>query len=229
MYDPSTRLRSVNRLLTIAIVLALMGLGYAVLSALNTKRVTGILTLSADSPSGVLSISRADGAAQVLGIGTATVRLKPGDYVVASWDNGSHGTKVVHISRGKTTRAQVSAAQSSVSAPIDNTPGFINFDVLDNNGLSSAQSSTLEQLFQYWKPDGKLFTIDPDSIAPVGHDPNSNDPFVINFSGTADSTPYKATVSYFDTENISLTVFDPQSGQQLYPLPPPTDSQTGDE
>jgi hypothetical protein len=61
-------------------------------------------------------------------------------------------------------------------------------------------------------------TIDDTSIDHPYRDPDSDTPYTLNFTGSVDSQNFKATITYTGIDDVELTLFDPQTGSQLFDM-----------
>lgn len=215
------------RLLLLLIAAAIVSLAYIIWQTVHSLQNTGTLQVTVTYASdATLSISQPNHQAKLLGTGSAKVRLHPGTYLVMAKSAGKQAAQSVKITQGHTTAIKLNPAPIK-APPSINTAGFINFDTLVTNGLSSSQLTNLEQLFLSYKQSAQVFTVNPASVSPGPHDPNSDDPsFSLTFTGTIDSTPYAATVRYVGFENVVLVLTDPQTGAQLFSGSAPSSADT---
>ncbi len=213
--QPQTRLRRLTITLLIACVALIAWLTFIILSALHTVHSTGVLSVTASEPSAVITISQLNHNAVAIGTGSAKVRLKPGDYLLGANGAGLSATKTVHVDLQKTVTSSLNLAKGGNKLPSVESVGFINMDVLVNSGITNSQASDIKTQFFTYKPSSKLINIDADSVEPGAHNPDSYDPFTLNFTGTIDSTPFSATAAYTGYDDAQLTIYD-QNGTRVY-------------
>lgn len=216
MTPQNNRARRLTGALILVIIALLAALGITIFSALNTVHHTGILAVSASEPNAAITISQVNHTAAPVGTGGARIRLKPGDYLVSANASGLSATATVHISAQNTTRTNLNLAKSTQKVRSVEDVGFVNMDVLINDGITVTQATDIKQQFFTYDSSAKIVSIDASSVEPGPHNPDSYDPFTLNFTGTIDSKPFRATVSYVGYDRAQLFVYDPQSGAQLY-------------
>jgi hypothetical protein len=137
------------------------------------------------------------------------VRLIPGTYYLFASGSGQQTTAVAHITASKTTNINLDLQQSTL-APSPETVTYTNLDSLLNSGITSDQITLIKQFFFRFKPTVHTISIDPASVQPGPHDPNTSIGFTLNFNTMMDSTPYKATLTYPDASSVQLQLFDAQ-------------------
>lgn len=216
----------IKRLLVVLYCLVIVLAAWQIIPAFNTYKSTGVLEVNASTSSAQLSISQENHQAAIIGTGSAKVRLLPGTYQVAAIDSGSRASAVVTVYKGRTTHSSlnVSGNNSANSTNNNNTPQVrtaedINFegtDALINDGLTTDQVNEMEQYFFQFKSSANTVTIDQNTVGPGPHNPNVVSPFTLNFNVAIDSTSYKATISYTDLNNVTLQLFNPQTGAVVY-------------
>lgn len=215
MEESSISKKNINRILIFLYVGVIAFAVYNIITAIGPYNTTGILKVYASVSNAQLSISQEDHRAIDIGTGSARIRLMPGTYQVAAISGNLRTTAVVTISNKQTTNLSLNLNQSSKIR----TMADINFegtDALLNVGLSSAQVNAIEEyLFQY-QPNASAISIDGSSVTPGPHDPNSVSPFTDTFIVNFDTTAYKASVSYTDTNNVNLTLYNLQNGAAVY-------------
>lgn len=197
----------INIILAIIIVISLA-------LAIKTIHTTGLLILSSTDSSAVFSVSRDGSGAQVVGTGSARIRLKPGTYLVAANNTNKSATKVVTITTGQTSSVNLTPSSQTPLSSLSNI-SFNGFDYLLSNGLTSDQVTNLEQLFFSYKQTAKEVTIDQASVEPGPHNPNDSN-FTMNFTGSIDSTLYRATITYSGLDAVSLKLTNPQTNTTFF-------------
>ena len=194
---------------------------WQIIPAYNTYRSTGVLVVDASPSSAQLSISQENHQAAIIGTGSTKVRLQPGTYQLAATDSGSHTSVVVTVYKGRTTHSFLNVTSSATNGntqPV-RTVQDVNFsgtDALVNDGLTTDQLNEMEQYFFQFKSSANTVAIDPNTVQAGPHNPNVVSPFTLNFTVTVDSAPYKATVSYTDLNNVTLQLFNLQTGAVVY-------------
>lgn len=212
----ANRFIRLNQGLWIVIVLVFMLFVYTLVSSLQTLRTTGIIIVTSTAANATISISQTNSDAKVLGKGHARIRLAPGSYQLAAGLPGAAATSIVQVSSKRTFKITLQPSAAPVVASVDNV-NFSGLSALLQNGLTSSQITNLKQLFFNYKKSVKSVVLDTTSVQMLPHNPNGTDPtFGINFTGTIDGTPFKATVSYVGLTNVRLIITDPQTGAQLY-------------
>jgi hypothetical protein len=212
---PQTNLRRFSILLLFICIALLAWLAIIIASTMRTINSTGTLSITASEPSAVITVSQLNHNAVPIGTGDAKVRLKPGDYLLASNGAGLSATQTVHVTLKKNVSAYLNLAKGGKKLPSVESVGFINMDVLVNDGLTTSQANDVKTQFFTYKTSSQVVNIDADSVQPGAHNPDSYDPFTLNFTGTIDSTPFRATVAYTGYDNAQLTIYD-QTGTRAY-------------
>ncbi len=198
------------------VALVLAGLvAFTTVSSLHIKHTTGTLTISTPVSTAAISISQNNKEAKMVGTGSTKLRLLPGSYEIASYSNGNSVTGRATVRLGKNTVLRLPKTQAPPVPSSDNIT-FTGMDTVVARGLTTDQAANIRELFFKYKKNAKYIAILPSTVTPGPHNPDSNDPFTLNFSGTIDSVPYKATLTYSDLENVQLTIFDPQTGATLF-------------
>lgn len=210
------RLRQITvGLLILCLILAGI-LAYGITTTLHTVHTTGILEVSASEPNAAITISQVDHAAAPIGISSARVRLKPGDYLIGANASGLSAVTTVHITTQHTSKVNLNLTKNHNNLPSVENVGFVNMDVLVTDGLTSTQATSIKEQFFTYKTSAKVVSIDAASVEPAAHNPDSYDPFVLNFTGNIDSVPFRGVVTYTGYDNAQLTIYDAQTGAQLY-------------
>jgi hypothetical protein len=94
-------------------------------------------------------------------------------------------------------------------------PAFSGMNAFIDRGLTTSQVNSLINTFTKYSPGSQTVDVDAGSLTSGPHDPNSADPFTINFSVNIDSKNYKGTVSYTDLDSVHLVLVD-SSGKQVF-------------
>jgi hypothetical protein len=113
-------------------------------------------------------------------------------------------------------QAQRLLKQQAARTPSKTNVAFSGMDGFLDAGLSSTQLNNLEEAIYRYKTTEHTVTVDPNSIQPGPHNPNTSTSFTLNFNIAIDSTPYKAAVVYSDLDSIDLHLFNPQSNVEVY-------------
>lgn len=99
-----------------------------------------------------------------------------------------------------------------------NIPGinitYVNTNDLINNGMSTTQLALLEKYFSEYKPSAKTVTFDPNSIGIYAATPPAVAMF--KFDVSIDGTNYNAEASYTFLNNITLSLYNPQTGALVF-------------
>ena len=204
-----------GRILNVLNFLLLLGLLVVAGNALLTLRSTSQLDVSTFSTNATVTISGSRTEAMKIGIGSAHIRIKPGDYYVSADDSGLKAGKIIHIKPNtKQSVALNPETTPTTTIPTIDTIDYVNFDELLQNGLSLNQVTNLKELFLTYKKNSRQITITTDSVQPGVRDPSSIN-FNISYSGKIDGVPYKASVIYSGFSNVSLTLIN-SSGTQIF-------------
>jgi hypothetical protein len=210
--------RRLARLLAVVCLVLVAILAFVVISAIHTVHSTGILDVTTTEPSAAITITQANHSAAIMGAGDARVRLAPGDYILAATGAGLNASQTVHVSQQKTTHVSLNLAKGTKGLPSVEDVGFVNMDLLINNGLSTTEVAAVKTQFFTFDKAAKVVSIDSSSIEPGAHNPDSYDPFILNFTVNIDGKPYKAAVAYRGFDSAQLTLYD-QNHQPLYSGP----------
>jgi hypothetical protein len=213
--QPQTNLRRLSRLLLFLCVILAIWLTVSILLALRAVRNTGILYVTASEPSAAITLSQPNHNAVSIGTETAKVRLKPGDYVLGATGAGLSATQTVHVSLKKTTTSYLNLAKGTKKLPSVESVGFLNMDVLVKSGLTNSQAGEVKTQFFTYKTSSKIVDIDASSVEPGAHNPDSYDPFTLNFTVTIDSTPFRGTVAFTGYDDAQLILYN-QAGTRVY-------------
>lgn len=216
---PQSDFRRISQILLVVCSAMFAWLATIVIIDVRTVRSTGVLAVSATEPSAAITVSQVGHSAAKVGTGNAKVRLAPGDYLLAANGAGLSTEKTVHVSLHKTTTIKLNLNDGTAGLPSVEDVGFVNMDQLIDAGLSTSQIAKAKTQFFTFDKDAKVVSLDPSSVQPGFHDPNTYNPFTINFNVTIDDKPYKATVAYQGFDSAQLTLMDAQTGQPLYSGP----------
>lgn len=209
----NTGSRSTLRLIAVLISAVILAwCVYLIVSAVITSKTTGILVVKSVQPKASISISQPGHGAQFIGVDNATVRLKPGVYNLATYVNGKETVTTANIKKGQTTNATLDVERSFTIPSVDDVE-FQNFNFILNSGISSEQMSGLKLDFFRYKPSAKVIAVDSGSIAQQPHNPDSTDPFRLDFRVSVDGKILKAEASYAGITDISLKLTDQGSGK----------------
>lgn len=193
-------------------VLVLFGI-YQIVSAAIAAQNTGVLSVTASKPGAVISVSRANKQAAIIGTGSARVRLAPGTYQLVAVNAGSRTASLVKITEKHSSRISLDLNKTSTLRSVASI-NFEGTDALVNNGLTATQVGELEQYFFQLKPSANKVVIDTASVQIGPHDLNTST-FTLNFNVAVDSSAYKSTVSYADPNAVRLQLYEPRSGSQV--------------
>jgi len=198
-------------------VTILMGIGiiYLAATSIMLRQSTGTATITAFDKSANISISQLGTNAKIVGTGTANVRLKPGSYLAAASVNGHISTEQFAVTLKKHAKITIAYTQGSPLPTLENIT-FNNLNEFIVHGINDTQLANLKELFFKYKKNAKTVTIDQGSVDRQYRVPDSNDPYVLNFTGKVDSQSFKGTITYTNIQDIELTLIDPQTGSQLF-------------
>jgi hypothetical protein len=90
-----------------SVVIGLATLAYFVVTGVQMRQSTGVLTINSSDPKAALSIGQDTAAVKQIGTGSATVRLKPGTYQVMASDGASGQSTEVTVTKQKTSTAKL--------------------------------------------------------------------------------------------------------------------------
>jgi len=211
----------IGRILLLAYILVIALGSWQVSVAIEAHEHTGTLTVSSSMANTQISITQDNHQALTIGTGSANVRLQPGVYQVAGFSDGTFKTAIVSVSakHTSTTHLDLSSSSTAGSGQQLRTIEDVNFEGIDaliSSGLSSEQASELEQYFFQFDQSAKTVSINTASVEPGPHNPNIISPFTLDFNVTIDASAYTATVAYYDTNNITLTLSNGQTGAQVF-------------
>ena len=208
--------------LFVAYVIVIAFAIWQIVPAVITAGRTGTLNVTSSASNTQISLSEENHQATSVGTGSARVRLQPGTYQVAGFADGHYATQIVTVSVGQTTNMTLNLNQSQQSQSNNQqarTVVDVNFEGISqllSYGISSQQTAEMQQYFFQFKPTENTVSIDTSSISSAPRDPNVISPQTLDFTVTIDNTTYNAAVSYYDTNNITLTLSNPQTGAQVF-------------
>lgn len=179
---------------------------YLVVSAITISATTGLLDINTH-PRATISISQANHQSKGVGVGYTEVRLQPGAYQVVAFTGKSQAARLVTVTRHHTTSIDLNPSKIP-TLPSVNDVDFENFDSLVNQGLTTQQISALQLDFFRYDTSAKKVEVDSSSVAPGPHNPNSDDPFTLNFSVVIDGRSLSAVVSYTGFTDIQLQLYN---------------------
>jgi hypothetical protein len=179
---------------------------------------TGILSITTQEPTAIVSISQQNKEAAFLGKGDVSARLKPGDYLVTTTLAGDLATATVHITAGKTTSKRINPVHTTPPPSAATLTSFLNFDVLVSSGLTSDQGLRVKKFMSDFASTAKIVSVDPESIIQLPHDP-ADDFFQIQFTVNVDDVPYSGRIQYVTFGDVILTLTN-ANGQQVYSSEP---------
>lgn len=203
-----------TRMVAIISVIVIIFCAYLVVSALITYETTGLIYISSAQKANII-VSRTDSQAKTIGnTDKAKVRLKPGTYQIESaTSSGQVAVRTVSIKKKQSTKVSLTPA-TSPKLPSVNSISFFGTSALTDLGINSAQLDLLRLDFFYFRPSAGTVSISTQSVKTLPH--NLGDPFVIAFNVSVDSQTYNAKISYEDTKNIQLQLYDHQGGKLVY-------------
>jgi hypothetical protein len=203
-----------NRLFTFALLVILVIIGLLVFRDLHVKNTTGTLTITAFASDATISITQNNRTAEVVGVGVVGLRLTPGAYQIAVSSNGTSSFTQTMVHRQAHSTIYVGKQRPAIASP--DTINFTGIGALNERGITTDQITNLKKLFFKYKPKATTISIDSKNITNGQHNPDSDDPFTLNFTGTIDEQKYRATITYTDLENLELALHDPQTNAQLF-------------
>ncbi len=191
---------------------------YLLASAFLNRQSTGLLKVSSNSKKAAISISSGNTTAQLVGVGSATIRIKPGTYYLVANDSGRQTSGVATVTKNQTTAASLDLNKAIGLASVSSIT-YENIDSLSNRGISDDQISQLKLLFFDYiinhQKGAKTVAVDPDSIQRLPIDQNTGI-FTVNFDVVIDNIPYDAQITYPDTNSLWLSLTDPKGGVEVF-------------
>jgi len=188
---------------------------FQIVNVLHIKQTTGTLNITTFADDSVISIGQNNKTPQVVGVGNVKIRMIPGPYQIVASNAGSTTFAQATVRLQATTSIHLAKTRTTPVPSPDNIT-FRDINALNNYGITTDQSANLRTLFFKYKPTARTITITARSIASGPHNPDSDDPFTLTFVGTIDGTDYTATLTYSGTQDLELTLNDPQTGTQLF-------------
>jgi hypothetical protein len=184
-------------------------------NAYNTMQTTGIVTINTSDKLSTITLSADKTTAAVIGTGSASVRLKPGSYLLVAGHAGQSASQVITVTAKQSQTIKLALTQPD-AIPTPDTISYDNLDTLVDFGLTQAQTENAKQLFFEYKKSAKQININSDSVKQEPHDPHGNEDFKLDFTGTIDGTQFSAVITYGAYDDIQMTLTDPSSGAQLF-------------
>lgn len=179
----------------------------SIVKTFSNNHKTGLLSVKSNDPKATLSISQPGKQAQVIGVGTAKVRLLPGQYLLSASDKGRNSAKAVSITLKRSTR--VTLDPTSVAAlPLVSDINFQGVNGLTDSGFSDTQMNLFEYYIFSYKPRAKTVDIASSSIQPGPHNPDTDIGFLLKFNLLIDSANYRAVASYIGFNDLSLKLYN---------------------
>jgi hypothetical protein len=204
------------RLILVASIGLAIIFAYLLLTSISVRKTTGLVTVHTFAADSSVIISQNQSTATLVGTGGAKLRLQPGTYLVSAKSAGRTGNARITVRAKTASTVNITAGSVVDKVPSSDSITFIGTDEFIDRGLSVEQVGNLKNLFFAYNKNTNKVVIDSNSLDRGDHDPDSDDPFTINFTGSIDGKAYKATITYSDTENLELTLFNPQTGDQLF-------------
>lgn len=214
MDNKSRRSLRLNQLLALIGIVFVIVCFYIVARAVLDVQTTGKLSVTANDPRATLSVSGSHTNAAIVGSGHTNIRLNPGNYQVLAKDGNRSGATTVSIKKGQVTNIEISLV-AVPRLPSVNDVDFENMNALVDNGLTEDQIKTLKLDFFIYKTTAKSVLVDSGSVQPGPHNPNTTNPFTLNFNVLVDGKPVQATASYSGLEDIRLYLYN-SDHQQVF-------------
>jgi hypothetical protein len=215
MTPDNNNLDQISRLLKLAVPIVFLVCVLVTVQAYRTSQDTGILDVTASDSNALISITQNGKGVETAGTGKAKVRLQPGTYLVGGFVGGKQGSEVVQITKRHTTQTSLKV-NDLAKVPSADSIDFSNINRFLDAGLTSTQVTALKQAFFAFKQTSHTVAINADSVQPAPHNPQSDDPFILNFKVSVDSTPYSGQVIYSDLDNIRLVLTDPSTNTSVF-------------
>ncbi len=188
---------------------------YSFIRTVTDVRSTGLVHIDTSISQAVISISQDRHEAEVVGTGTASIRLKPGLYQVRGFVGRSSADELVRVPKNKTTRVSLKLSETQFVRSVDDVD-FNGMSRLTDNGLSSDQTTALELDFFRFNTAAQVVIIDGDSFSPGARNSGTSIGFTATFNVSVDSIPYKATVSYSGLSTINLTLSSAKTNSLVF-------------
>lgn len=188
---------------------------YLLVSAVLIRQTTGVLQVKSGDSRALLSVTATSRQAQIIGTGSARVRLAPGTYQVSANHDGKQDTALVKITKKSVTSVTVNPIKSP-KLPSVGDISFLGTNALINSGLTSGQVQTLKREFFQFAPAAETVIIQAATISPGPRDlSNASSDFTMTFSVDIGSQTYKARIAYGFSDDISL-VLSSADGHQVF-------------
>ncbi len=197
--------------------MATVFMALSLISAYHTRQETGVLRVSTTDKTGkaVLSASRDNFGAEILGLGQANVRLTPGNYHISAILNGKQTSGTARIEQGQAKDLKLDFAKSTqlpsvLDINFDNTEEFI------NKGLSQAQVNAIKKAIFSFKRSVQSVIIVRNSVQPAPRNPDVDIGFSDDFVVTIDNKNYKANIKYDNFSTVQLSLRDSKTGTVVF-------------
>ncbi len=192
-----------------------LGFGtFLIVSAEQATQNSGALIVKASDPAATISISQDNHSAAVIGVGSAQVHMLAGTYYVLAAASGRKASMVEQITAHNVTSVYLDLA-GATPPPLVGSVQYQNLDSLTSSGLSADQERMLKRDLFDFLPSLSVAVLDPQSVQPGPHDPNSVSSFTLNFHVSLNNTPYSGQIIYPDFQSLELKLFD-ASNNQVY-------------
>jgi hypothetical protein len=211
MEDTRRLFKTVTAVLVVLAALCILSLVKSALDLMSS----GTLAVSTPNDDSIITVSRENASASIIGTGDTRVRLIPGTYLVGVGREGRVSTKAVVISKGETSDVNLSATSTAL-LPASANINFQGTDALKDHGFTDSQISAIRRAIFDFKHDAKRAAIDTNSITSPPLDRNRTSiGFSKTFSLVIDGTAYHATVSWSDPNTATLALAD-QTGAIVF-------------
>jgi len=206
--NPTSNTERTVRLVAVGLAVITLVCIYSLVRAVINYVGSGTLSVTTPNDDSLISISRDNATADVVGKGTASVHVAPGRYLVGVGRNGDFSQKVVDVSKGNTTSLDLSAT-STPRLPSSAAIDFQGTDMLLVRGMTSDQVSSLRKAIFNFKHTAKRAIINPNSVTSPPFDPNSATiGFSRLFTLIIDGTSYRAVASWTNLDSATLQLSD---------------------
>lgn len=207
----------IKRIYVIFIFLIVLYSFYNIYLVINTPLTTGQLNVNSNKSGSILTISQPNHQAQVIGLGSANIRLKPGKYLVAAYYQGKLNMHITTILKQRLVSITVNP-DNGVVLPTVNNILFSGTSTLIAHGLTTSQVNQLKDLFFIFNKNAKSVFVVTNSFqsGPI----NFLSPlFTASFNVIVDNTNYTADITYGAFRNIQLTLINQQTNKIVYSSP----------
>jgi hypothetical protein len=209
--------QSPKRLYYLAVCFVSIFLVYQILYVVVVAQKTGVLDVRSSEPKSQISISRVDKGVQLIGTGSARIRLAPGTYQLYAIYAGRHTISFVTVQKKHTANSYLNLSSSPTLPTVDSIM-FVSINSLLDYGVSAPQLSNLKQAIFQFSNSIKKVIVDPNTVSTAPHDPNSDSILnAISFAVVIDGKSYNATMNYYSLgDNIRLYLYSPQTNAVVY-------------